>query len=169
MIEEESKVDILIDIDNKQWLDWHTEDQWHNLLHEITSKVINNYGLKCKSEISFLLTNDEEIQQLNKQYRKKDKPTNVLSFPCYTEEEISILSKRNDLPVMLGDIALALNTIIEESKAENKNFLNHFYHLVVHGMLHLLGYDHEDDTEAEHMQQKEISILKELSVNNPYQ
>lgn len=169
MTAENSNIDILIDIDDEHWLELHTYDQWHTITHEIITKVISNLEINSKLEISILLTNNKEIAILNKNYRNKDKPTNVLSFPNLSVEEIQNLPNESPYPIMLGDIALAFETILNEAKDENKIFLNHFYHLVVHGMLHLLGYDHENDIDAERMQENEIAILKTLNVTDPYQ
>lgn len=107
-------------------------------------------------EVSVVLASNDFIQNLNKQYRNKDKPTNVLSFP-------------QDDPRHLGDIILALQTIQTEAEAQKKSFENHFIHLVVHGFLHLLGYDHETDEEAREMEGLEIEILRHLSIENPYE
>lgn len=106
-------------------------------------------------EVSILLTDDDEVQALNREFRGKDKPTNVLSFP-------------NDENRMLGDVAMALGTLKREAEDEEKTLSNHFVHLFVHGVLHLLGYDHLDDAEREEMEGLEIKILKQLDVENPY-
>ena len=169
MIDVESNIDILIDIDDDRWNEWYTPDQWHILIHKIITQVLNNLTIIAKVEVSVLLTNNSEIQTLNKQYRGKDKPTNVLSFPNLNHTEVRQLPTNSPYAIMLGDIALAFETILAEAKEENKAFLHHFYHLVVHGMLHLLGYDHEEDAEAERMQTKEIEILKTLNITDPYQ
>jgi probable rRNA maturation factor len=106
-------------------------------------------------EISVLLTNDKEVHQLNKQFRQKDKPTNVLSFP-------------NGEDGVLGDIAMSLETLIREAKDEGKSLENHYTHLFVHGVLHLLGYDHENDEDQDEMESLEIKILKKMGITNPY-
>ncbi len=169
MIDDNSNLDILIDIDDERWLEWYTPDQWHNLLHKILQQVIEDSGIQTKVEVSVLLTNNDEIHALNLEYRGKNKPTNVLSFPNLSEDELRNLPKNPPYPIMLGDLALAFETLLEESNLEKKPFLDHFNHLIVHGMLHLLGYDHESDDDAMCMQEKEIIILKSLNVNNPYQ
>lgn len=107
------------------------------------------------TEVSVVLANDAFIQELNKTYRGMDKPTNVLSFP-------------QDEDYHLGDIVFALETIGREAAEQNKDFENHLTHLTVHGFLHLLGYDHETDDEAEEMESFEIRILDELGIENPY-
>lgn len=104
--------------------------------------------LNLSGEISILLTDDAGIQKLNKDYRGKDQPTNVLSFELEDEE-------------MLGDVVLAFETIEREAKTE-KYFEYHLSHLIVHGILHLIGYDHIDDSDAETMEAKEEEILVKI-------
>ena len=99
----------------------------------------------------------EKIQNLNHQFRGKDKPTNVLAFPSDDEEDY------------IGDIIIALETIQREAQEQDKSFADHFTHLVIHGCLHLLGYDHEQKNEAEEMENKEIELLKKLNIANPYE
>lgn len=169
MIDDSSNLDILIDIDDERWLEWYTPDQWHNLLHKIVQQVIDNCRIQPKVEVSVLLTNNDEVHTLNLEYRGKNKPTNVLSFPNLSEDELRALPKNSPYPIMLGDLVLAFETLLEESTLEKKPFLDHFNHLIVHGMLHLLGYDHESDDDAESMKEKEITILQTLDINNPYQ
>ena len=109
---------------------------------------------------SMLVTTAAEIQQLNKQYRDKDKATNVLSFPMESPEEVDLC--------LLGDIALCVKVIKQEAREQSKSALSHWAHMVVHGMLHLQGYDHVDDDEAQEMEQKEILILNQLGFDDPY-
>ena len=109
---------------------------------------------------SVLVTTAAEIRQLNKQYRDKDKATNVLSFPMESPEEVDLC--------LLGDIALCVKVIKQEAREQSKSALSHWAHMVVHGMLHLQGYDHVDDDEAQEMEQKEILILNQLGFDDPY-
>jgi probable rRNA maturation factor len=109
---------------------------------------------------SMLVTTAEEIRQLNKQYRNKDKATNVLSFPMESPEEVDLC--------LLGDIVLCAKVIKQEAREQAKPELSHWAHMVVHGMLHLQGYDHVEDDEAEEMEQKEIFILNQLGFDDPY-
>ena len=106
--------------------------------------------------LSILLTNDKNIQQLNKDFRHKDKPTNVLSFPADNEGDY------------MGDIAVAFETIKREAIEQDKSFNHHFIHMLIHGILHLDGYDHETDEEAEEMEALEIKILADMGIKNPY-
>ena len=111
--------------------------------------------------ISILVTSAQETQQLNKQYRAKDKPTNVLSFPMQLPDEVGMN--------MLGDIVLCASVIDEEARSQSKSESAHWAHMVVHGMLHLQGYDHIDDREAGEMEKLEIEILHSLGFDNPYE
>ncbi|KIE04303.1 Endoribonuclease YbeY [Candidatus Jidaibacter acanthamoeba] len=122
-----------------------------------------------KIEVSVLLADDEKLQELNRQYRDKDKPTNVLSFPNYDLKPgnyLKILKKVKE--IYLGDIALSYTTIYHESIEQDKLFMHHLAHMLVHSILHLIGYDHEDESEAEEMEELEIKILTKLNISNPY-
>jgi probable rRNA maturation factor len=111
------------------------------------------------AEISLLLCDDAFIHELNRQWRGQDKPTNVLSFPAPGDVADQII---------LGDIAIAYETMAREAMDEGKTLQAHFSHLVVHGLLHLLGYDHEDETGAEIMEGLEREILAALGIEDPY-
>lgn len=118
-------------------------------------------------ELSILLADDATIQELNRDWRQKDKPTNVLSFP---QHETPLKLKPSPMPVILGDIAMAYQTLGREAKGEGKTFEAHFAHLLVHGLLHLLGMDHERSTRhANRMEALEIEILAKLGYSNPYE
>jgi probable rRNA maturation factor len=111
-------------------------------------------------EIAIVLADDSAIRTLNRNWRKKDKPTNVLSFPAPR-------SGRRP-PQHLGDIVIAYQTTAREARTEQKPFRHHLAHLAVHGFLHLIGYDHEADEEAQVMEKLEISVLARIRVPNPY-
>ena len=113
-------------------------------------------------ELSLVFTDDEAIQKLNAEWRDKDKPTNVLSFPAFPVEP------GDPLPPMLGDIVLAYETVVREAELEQKPLENHITHLIIHGLLHLLGYDHETDEEAEEMEALERRALARLAIPDPY-
>ncbi len=112
-------------------------------------------------EVSVMLTDDAHIRELNRTWRQKDKPTNVLSFPAPDQPGA-------EGPRHLGDIALAYETLVRESEEESKALADHFAHLIVHGILHLLGYDHEDEEEAEDMEALEVKALATLGIADPY-
>lgn len=122
-----------------------------------------NFDQDC--EIGIACVDHDESHQLNSQYRQKDKPTNVLSFPSEIPEEV--------LPLLdaypLGDLVICIPVVIQEAKEQTKDVYQHFSHLLIHGVLHLLGYDHEtSEADAEEMEALEIEILAKLGINNPY-
>ena len=118
-----------------------------------------------EAEIAVMLTDDPGIRTLNSNWRGIDKPTNVLSFPALQPEGAR---KPGDAPCMLGDIAIAYETTRREADAEGKPFEHHLSHLAIHGFLHLIGYDHENDADAEEMESLETEILEQLGIPDPY-
>ena len=116
-------------------------------------------------EVSLALTTDAEVHDLNRQWRGKDKPTNVLSFPMADARD---LEASDGPPLMLGDIALAHETCAREAQEKGLALEQHATHLVVHGMLHLLGYDHQDDATASDMEAREIRAMARLGHPDPY-
>ena len=114
------------------------------------------------SELSLLFTNDAEMAQINARWRNKPVPTNVLSFPG-SDVEVGEPADQ-----MIGDLVFAFETLRREAGEQNKTFENHLCHLVIHGFLHLFGYDHMEDTEAEKMEGLEINALSSLGIANPY-
>ena len=117
------------------------------------------------AELAIMLTDDAGIRTLNSNWRGIDKPTNVLSFPALQPE---VAAGPDDAPRMLGDIAIAYQTTRKEADDEQKPFDHHLSHLAVHGFLHLIGYDHETDDEAEAMEDLEREILARLGIPDPY-
>jgi probable rRNA maturation factor len=117
------------------------------------------------AELAVMLTDDLGIRTLNANWRGIDKPTNVLSFPALQPEAPR---KADDPPLMLGDIAIAYETMCKEASDEQKPFDHHLSHLAVHGFLHLIGYDHETDADADAMEALEQAILAQLGIPDPY-
>lgn len=130
----------------------------------LTAALIPRFAENRDLEVSVVLANDDLVQTLNREYREKDKPTNVLTFASLDDEE--------GLPVEgilnLGDIILSYQTLDREAQEQGKFLLDHVKHLTVHGILHLLGYDHETEDDATDMETLEIRILEKLGVQNPY-
>jgi len=117
---------------------------------------------------SLLFTSDAEVHALNREWRQRDKPTNVLSFPMLERDELSQLAPDGP-PVMLGDIALAYETCAREAADKGVSLEAHAAHLIVHGLLHLAGHDHVDsDAQAEQMEALETAILAKLGIADPY-
>ena len=120
--------------------------------------------------VSVKLSDNAEVHALNREWREKDKPTNVLSFPMLYDDEIdALLEGTYNVPeIMLGDIILAYETCAAEAEEKQISVADHATHLVIHGMLHLLGHDHVDDEEAEAMEALEVKALASMGLHNPY-
>ncbi|MEP3889349.1 MAG: rRNA maturation RNase YbeY [Hellea sp.] len=125
------------------------------------SKIILELDTPKHGELSIALVSDAEIQTLNRDYRGKDKPTNVLSFPA--------ANTLNGPAPLLGDIVLAFETVIREAEEKSATLEAHLSHLIIHGFLHLQGYEHETDDEAAKMEALEITALAALKIDNPYE
>jgi len=132
----------------------------------LSDKLNQAFELICVEEglsncsVNIKIVDNNEIENLNKKFRNKDRPTNVLSF---TNEDISRRITNN-----LGDIAISYEYVERESKEQDKKFDDHIVHMFIHGIYHILGFDHKDDPMADKMENKEIILLKKLNINNPY-
>ncbi|PTQ90417.1 putative rRNA maturation factor [Agitococcus lubricus] len=124
--------------------------------------IVANY--QFASEVLIRIVDDEESQSLNGQYRGKDYATNVLSFPSELPHEIAAAMTR----APLGDIIICAPVVMAEAKEQEKSLQSHWAHLTIHGVLHLLGYDHIDDDEAEQMEALEVQAMALLGYSNPY-
>ncbi|MCO4316903.1 rRNA maturation RNase YbeY [Phyllobacterium sp. 21LDTY02-6] len=152
-------IDILIESDG-----WYEAAQLEALARRAVAAVWDELdaGRQPESELSLVFTDDAQIRELNSDWREKDKATNVLSFPAFPV-------KRGQKPgPMLGDIVIARETVEREALTEHKPFDHHLTHLIVHGLLHLLGYDHLETEEAEEMEQLERNVLARLAIPDPY-
>lgn len=119
-------------------------------------------------EIAVRLTDDTEVHALNRDFRGKDKSTNVLSFPQVQADLLDTLSNSDDGEILLGDIVLARETCAREAEEKGISIPDHATHLIVHGTLHLVGYDHMDDASAQAMEALEVKALASLGIANPY-
>jgi len=119
-------------------------------------------------ELSVRLTSDEHVRALNSQWRGKDKPTNVLSFPMLEQDDLDAATVAGP-ELLLGDIVLARGVCVAEAAEKGVGVEDHATHLIVHGTLHLLGYDHHDDDAASDMEAREVRALHRLGVANPYE
>lgn len=149
---------------------WDTGSDW-----EATARIAVTALLNVAPELdnarlttSLLFTSDKRIHALNREWRQRDKPTNVLSFPMLSRDELLALGVDGP-PVMLGDIALAFETCAREAAEKNIALRDHTAHLIVHGLLHLAGYDHETSPEdAQVMEQLEVKALALMGIADPY-
>lgn len=149
--------------------DWPAAD-WEQLTERAAQAVgeVETALANPRLETSILFTSDEQVHQLNREWRERDKPTNVLSFPMLTREELPELAPEG-APVMLGDIALAHETCAREAKEKGIPLEDHAAHLIVHGLLHLAGHDHvTSDEDADKMEALEIAILAKMGIADPY-
>ncbi len=145
---------------------WQAEPDAEDVIHRAIATAAEYVAADVGgTELAVMLTDDAGIRTLNSNWRGIDKPTNVLSFPAL---QPSGPSGPDDAPRMLGDIAIAYETTRREADDEQKPFDHHLSHLVVHGFLHLIGYDHEKDDDAEIMEALEREILSQLGIPDPY-
>ena len=144
-------------ISDALWQQHEPQDGWQKFFDAILATTLGDLKEDvCFEELSLSLVHDETSQKLNAQFRAKNAATNVLAFPSI-------------VPMLcLGDIVLAFDTIYKEAIEQQKPFLDHVSHLFVHGLLHLIGYDHIEEHERVEMEAKEIQILKKLAIGNPY-
>ncbi len=140
---------------------WRQLPRARAMAREIVAACVAESGFDARSDVSLRLTDDAEVQKLNARWRGLDKPTNVLSFPAAPAEREAEAS-------ILGDIALAFETTAREADEAGISLADHYRHLVAHGFLHLIGYDHETDQEAERMEALEKRVLARLGVGDPY-
>jgi probable rRNA maturation factor len=145
---------------------WQAEPDAESVIHRAIAAAAEFVTADvAETELAIMLTDDAGIRTLNRNWRGIDKPTNVLSFPAL---QPSGPRGPDDAPRMLGDIAIAYETTRREADDEQKPFDNHLSHLTVHGFLHLIGYDHEKDDDAEAMETLEREILSQLGIPDPY-
>ena len=152
----EKKINLLFTVNDERWKKIPFDVQIVST--QAVQVVFDVVGRMPKdgTEISLVLSDDEEVHTLNKNYRGVDKPTNVLSFET-----------KDDL--MMGDIVMSLDTLSKEAENESISLLAHYTHLLVHGVLHLMGYDHIEDDDAKVMEELEVKILGQLGIANPYE
>jgi probable rRNA maturation factor len=153
---------------------WPSDTDWAALAERAVHAAIDNspfqnlLAKRVTVEVSVKLSDDDEVHALNNSYRGKDKPTNVLSFPMVQRDLIEDLANSDDGEALLGDIVLASGVCAAEAAEKGVSVEEHATHLVVHGTYHLLGYDHEQDVDAEAMEDLERAALKALGLGDPH-
>jgi len=191
----------MIDVELDIGLDWSNSDFGQNEIEKAVDAAVKHAGLPgladypAPIEVSIKLSDDAEVHALNREWRDKDKPTNVLSFPALDADELQsfrhphegggpspdptvftsvpemvprLRGNEEHIELLLGDIILAYETCAAEAAEKGISVAHHATHLVVHGMLHLLGHDHIDDEEAEAMEALEVKALASMGLHNPY-
>lgn len=155
--------------------EWDSRIGWAELAEKAVRSAVQASDLSelleasAEIEVSVKFTSDAEVHELNREYRGKDKATNVLSFPMVDPDLLDDLGSEGDEPVLLGDIILAHGVCSREAAEKNVAVETHATHLLVHGTLHLLGYDHEQgDEEADLMEDVEREALAALGLSDPY-
>ena len=164
----------MLDVETAVGPGWGEEQPWMDLARRSVraglsvSPFANLIDKQVSVEIAVKLSDDAEVQGLNASYRGKDKPTNVLSFPMVQADLLQSLENSDDGEALLGDIILARETCAREAEEKGIPLAQHATHLIAHGTLHLLGYDHENEPDAERMEDLEVKALASLGLANPY-
>jgi probable rRNA maturation factor len=152
-------IDTDIAIESEHWDSIDLDDLVNRAVE--AARVESGVPLASVTEVSLLFCDDARIRTLNRDWRQIDRPTNVLSFPASDPSRLSRAP-------LLGDIAIAFETVERESIEERKAFVDHLSHMIVHGFLHLLGFDHETESDAELMEATECRALARLGIADPY-
>ena len=170
-----SKIDLDVVINNPQWTEnvdfdaLKVAEEVKDLTFEYVAENFEHelLSLDKNFNLNLCLSDNEEVHHLNKEFRDMDKPTNVLSFANVDDEAFWDCLEVEDV-AELGDIIIAYETLREEAEIKHITLYAHYCHLLVHGFLHILGFDHQNDEEAEEMEGAEIEILEKFSIDNPY-
>jgi probable rRNA maturation factor len=169
---------IFIDVErkSKKWDEVKSIEKWTKTtckkiipLTDLKKILTSDFTL----EVSVSLVSDSQIKKINSEFRGKNKATNILSFSNLDENFIREFGLKKAVGsskyLLLGDIVISYETVKKESLAQKKNFYDHLTHLILHSILHLIGFDHEDEKMAAEMEKMEIKILKHFKISNPYQ
>lgn len=164
---------VSISVENPRWRDTDFGVPLENLLETMVRTSLMSADAPAlnaaeNTEVSLILMDDQTIHSINREYRGFDKPTNVLSFPQLQPKEVKSTSLKNRSFLPLGDILVSLDTIEKEAADQGKDLQDHLAHMIVHGCLHLLGYDHMNNGQADEMETLETAILTGLGYAPPY-
>jgi len=163
-------LDIAIEADSE----WDSSSRWSDIVQAAAEAAVAESAFPelvdspRQVELSVRLTGDDEVRALNAQWRGKDRPTNVLSFPQLEPRQLEQVEEAGP-ELILGDVVLARGVCEREAQEKGVSLDDHAAHLVVHGTLHLLGYDHDSDDAAEEMESREVRALSRLGIANPYE
>jgi probable rRNA maturation factor len=164
----------MLEVDIDRTRDWDDQTDWESIAVNAVKSAfsVSSHGDLADAtfavSISIRMSDNSEVHELNRNWRGKDRPTNVLSFPMLAPDEMKALANTDDGEVLLGDMILAYGVCVAEADDKGIALTDHVTHLIVHGTLHLLGYDHVDDAQAEHMEALEVKALASLGLANPY-
>lgn len=149
-----------------QYLDIEESKEYEKVLGKVIGKCFEEERLK-NLYISVILTNPQNIQKINKEYRNIDKPTDVLSFPMFEKDEIEKVCKTDlkGLQQVLGDVVISIEQVKKQAKEYGHSFERELSYMAVHGFYHLMGYDHMEEEEKKQMREKEENILSKLEIN----
>ncbi len=166
-VESDSSVSLELQIEDPDWL--RRIPDLEVLSRQLLAITFEELGLfpSRAVEVSLRLVDDEEIRRLNRSYRSRDRATDVLSFPALEGDAVDRLREPGP-PLLLGDVVVALGTVLRDAAARAEEPRNRFAHVFVHGLLHLLGYDHHEPQEAERMEALERRILRRKGMPDPY-
>ena len=165
---------MMLEIDVESDEEWDSSTDWSLLVRRAAESALAESAFPQLAsgsrtvELSVRLTSDEQVRALNSEWRGKDRPTNVLSFPLAEADDLAN-SGSDGLELMLGDIVLAHGVCEREAAEKEVPVETHATHLLVHGTLHLLGYDHHDDEESADMEGREVRALARLGISDPYE
>lgn len=169
-VEERLALNIDFIIQSPQWNDFISQNK--SLIADIISVCFQKASISLQrnahNNISLTFLDDDKIREINNQWRGKNKATNVLSFPVFDEEELQNKEYENAPVNEFGDIIIAWSYCKAEAENANIPFSEHIFHMVIHGILHILGYDHIEIEDAKRMEALEIEILKYFGYENPY-
>ena len=166
---------MMLEIDLEADAEWDSSSHWQPLARAAAEAAVaeSDYPdlavTRRPVELSIRLSTDDEVRLLNSKWRGRDKPTNVLAFPLAEGYELEAAADGEGPELMLGDVVLARGVCSAEASDKGVSFDDHAAHLIVHGTLHLLGYDHQDDSSAADMEAREVRALERIGIANPYE
>lgn len=149
-----------------EFLDIEENKEYINIIKNVLKRAIEEEGLySTKLYINVILTNPNNIKQINRKYRNIDRPTDVLSFPMFEKEEIQVLKdKKTQIPEVLGDIIVSIEKVKEQAVEYGHGFERELSYMIIHGFYHLMGYDHMTEEEKKQMREKEEKVLNLLNI-----